>query len=776
MPLPSIPNTGEVTVADPAALDFETATTMQIEVTATSDDGSSSSSLFDINILDVNEDPIITKIEVSDTTTSYNQNDLVINSDGTTGFFDSNATVSAFQPNGDESLIVSTSNGIGVSSSSISGDIADQIDYDPTTGTSEQIVLSFENPVLNLQLTTGRQFEAEGGVGEQGIWTAYDSQGNVIGSGELDPDLGVNLGNNSFQYELNTDVPIFSVVIEANDFSDSDFSIVNIQYNETSSIPLADGESISTILSESVANGSFVADIDATDVDGDALTYSINSGNEDGAFIIDSSTGVITVADSSLLDFESASSRTLEVRVDDGNGGFDTASVNIDITNVNETPTDMLFNGNNTLTRDASGNVTGGTVVASVASVTDVDANEAFTYTLLDDADGKFTIDSNSGDVSLVSDHDASSVFSDLITVQVTDSGGNTYSEEVSINFGTADSESVAGTGENVIVYGLGGSDTLTGGTGDDVLYADEGSTPIGASETVGSSYSLIRLGTFADIDPDESNSTSENSANLLGSYGNTNTPLHTQIVSVTANDTNSDGIVNDNDSGGTAETFTIDGTAVAIDSSHAYNATVNFTDGTSGSFSAVVSQFESGEVFLMPEFSSNADAELLTSSPIESISLDSFITDGNLFSDRLDMDFAVPSETTLNGGEGDDSLFGNVGNDTLNGGEGDDLLVGGAGDDVINGGEGNDIFTFSEGSGNDTVDGGLGWTDVIQLDHDVSAAADPSSPWQIEVNGEQVEYDVAAEVLELGTDVSGVITFDDGSQVSFQGIEQIEW
>ena len=35
-----MPNAGEVTVADPSGLDFETAQTMQIEVTATSTDGS----------------------------------------------------------------------------------------------------------------------------------------------------------------------------------------------------------------------------------------------------------------------------------------------------------------------------------------------------------------------------------------------------------------------------------------------------------------------------------------------------------------------------------------------------------------------------------------------------------------------------------------------------------------------------------------------------------------------------------------------------------------
>ncbi|MFG0267342.1 MAG: LamG-like jellyroll fold domain-containing protein, partial [Rhodopirellula sp. JB055] len=53
--------------------------------------------------------------------------------------------------------------------------------------------------------------------------------------------------------------------------------------------------------------------LDATD----ALTYSIESQTVAGAFAIDASTGVITVADGSLLDYESQASHALTVRVTD---------------------------------------------------------------------------------------------------------------------------------------------------------------------------------------------------------------------------------------------------------------------------------------------------------------------------------------------------------------------------------------------------------------------------------------------------------------------------
>jgi Ca2+-binding RTX toxin-like protein len=61
----------------------------------------------------------------------------------------------------------------------------------------------------------------------------------------------------------------------------------------------------------------------------------------------------------------------------------------------------------------------------------------------------------------------------------------------------------------------------------------------------------------------------------------------------------------------------------------------------------------------------------------------------------------ASTSGDTLQGGQGNDLLFGNGGDDTLQGGPGNDLLMGGAGDDRLTGGPNGDIL--SGGAGNDT-------------------------------------------------------------------------
>ncbi len=75
---------------------------------------------------------------------------------------------------------------------------------------------------------------------------------------------------------------------------------------------------------------------------------------------------------------------------------------------------------------------------------------------------------------------------------------------------------------------------------------------------------------------------------------------------------------------------------------------------------------------------------------------------------------FGQGGDDSLSGGQGDDSIDGGEGSDTLEGGQGQDQLFGGAGEDTITGGEGNDSAFGGDGSdlivsgaGNDFADGG---------------------------------------------------------------------
>ena len=75
--------------------------------------------------------------------------------------------------------------------------------------------------------------------------------------------------------------------------------------------------------------------------DMNSVIFNITSGNTDGVFAINQSTGVITVADSSTVDFETTASYTLTVTVsDDAGATIDSmATVTVSVTDVNEDPT-----------------------------------------------------------------------------------------------------------------------------------------------------------------------------------------------------------------------------------------------------------------------------------------------------------------------------------------------------------------------------------------------------------------------------------------------------
>ncbi|MDF3933531.1 calcium-binding protein, partial [Pseudomonas citronellolis] len=72
----------------------------------------------------------------------------------------------------------------------------------------------------------------------------------------------------------------------------------------------------------------------------------------------------------------------------------------------------------------------------------------------------------------------------------------------------------------------------------------------------------------------------------------------------------------------------------------------------------------------------------------------------------------------TLEGGKGDDLLFGQGGNDTLLGGDGNDILFGGMGNDTLTGGAGADQFVWQKGeTGHDVVkDFNIGEGDSLNL------------------------------------------------------------
>ncbi|MEK6639683.1 MAG: cadherin domain-containing protein, partial [Nitrospirota bacterium] len=95
-------------------------------------------------------------------------------------------------------------------------------------------------------------------------------------------------------------------------------------------------------VAENAANGTVVGTVTGTDVDaGDTKTYSLTN-TAGGRFAIHASTGVLTVANGSLLNYESAPSHSVTVRVTDRGGLTYDEAMTISLTNVIQTPVTLV--------------------------------------------------------------------------------------------------------------------------------------------------------------------------------------------------------------------------------------------------------------------------------------------------------------------------------------------------------------------------------------------------------------------------------------------------
>ena len=129
--------------------------------------------------------------------------------------------------------------------------------------------------------------------------------------------------------------------------------------------------------------------------------------------------------------------------------------------------------------------------------------------------------------------------------------------------------------------------------------------------------------------------------------------------------------------------------------------------------------------------------------------------------------------DDVIDGGSSDDRLFGGDGDDTVDGGTGNDFLDGGAGDDVLEGGSGNDVFMVGAGQGNDVVHGESGSKDTIVVTNDDGTIAGPDD---FTINLTSGSYEQHGDYMQFSSNAEGTITMADGTEVSFDGIERIDW
>ena len=113
--------------------------------------------------------------------------------------------------------------------------------------------------------------------------------------------------------------------------------------------------------------------------------------------------------------------------VTDAGGLSHTETLTIAVTNQNEAPTDLTVAGGS-----VQENAAAGTVVATLGA-TDPDAGSTFTYTLRSDPSGKFEVVGDEIRLKAGASLDYESAASHQVNVTVTDAGGLTHTETVTI-------------------------------------------------------------------------------------------------------------------------------------------------------------------------------------------------------------------------------------------------------------------------------------------------------------------------------------------------------
>ena len=218
--------------------------------------------------------------------------------------------------------------------------------------------------------------------------------------------------------------------------------------------PVFGADSYSRSFDENTAAGTAVgAAVSATDADGDSLTYTLG-GTDANSFTISASTGQISTKSGVAYDHESKSSYTVTVTASDGTAS-DSATVNISVNDVNETPTvsgsaavSYAENGTGSVATYTAADPENGTITWSLAGT------DAADFSI---SDGGVLSFSATPDYENPADSDADNVYS--VTVRASD-GTNTGSRAVTVTV-TDVNETPTVSGSTAVSYAENGTGSV---------------------------------------------------------------------------------------------------------------------------------------------------------------------------------------------------------------------------------------------------------------------------------------------------------------------------
>jgi hypothetical protein len=125
--------------------------------------------------------------------------------------------VSARDWDGAPALVTQGAQGLGVAI----GRFDSQVDHDPVSGISESLRIDFDKTVDSATIQLGRMSASEGGgKGEVARWTALDKTGVLLGLGMLDPHDGTSVGENVYEFTIDSAAGLDTLVLSAVPYGD----------------------------------------------------------------------------------------------------------------------------------------------------------------------------------------------------------------------------------------------------------------------------------------------------------------------------------------------------------------------------------------------------------------------------------------------------------------------------------------------------------------------------------------------------------------------------